>query len=206
MSYYTVHRKLKDTRGRASSLDCYLCGKRARDWAYQHTSSDEKVDLRTGRVYSDDPRDYEPMCRACHRQRDLLKQESVRSAAAAVGKRVGDASAKRWLEDPEAAHAQRSAAGKIGIQAAHKTIREDPILREKHAAGARRNGVKARAALAEKLNDPVEGARIRARQSEGAKRGGTAQRVKCLTCGAEMNIPSLARHQKARGHSGREKV
>ena len=84
--------------------------------------------------------------------------------------------------------------------------KRDPKFLERHAEGARRNGVKARAALAAMQSDPVEGARIRARQAEGAKRGGAAQRVKCLTCGAEMNIPSLARHQKARGHSGREKL
>lgn len=201
MSYYTVHRKLKDTRGRASSLDCYLCGKRARDWAYQHTSSDEKVDPRTGRVYSDDPRDYEPMCRACHRQRDLLRQESVRSAAEAGGKRVGEATAKRWRENPEAAHAQRSAAGKIGIRAAHERIREDPELREKHAAGARRNGVKARAALRKKLDDPEESARIRALQSGGGRRGGGTKR-RCLACGVEMNAGAMGMHQKHSGHTG----
>lgn len=89
-----------------------------------------------------------------------------------------------------------------------KTVwaKRDPEFLKRHAEGARRNGVKARSALREMFDDPVEGARIRARQSEGAKRGGAAQRVKCLTCGAEMNIPSLARHQKARGHSGREKL
>src|SRR5690625_1200652 len=65
--------------------------------------------------------------------------------------------------------------------------KRDPEFLRRHAEGARRNGVKARAALRDMLDDPVEGARIRAQQSEGAKRSGGLQRCRCLDCGAVMN-------------------
>ena len=89
-----------------------------------------------------------------------------------------------------------------------KTVwaKRDPEYLVRHGKAIRRNGVKARAALAEKLNDPVEGARIRARQSEGARRGGCSQKRRCLECGVEMNAPAMGRHQNTSGHAGWEKV
>ncbi len=68
ISYKGAHLRTKDHRGPARDYKCQ-CGRQARDWAYVYRSDRERVELQgehAGRRYSPDPKDYEPMCRACH--------------------------------------------------------------------------------------------------------------------------------------------
>lgn len=53
----TLHKRLYRKHGKASAHKC-KCGKKATDWAL------------VGRKYSDDIKDYKPMCRLCHVQMD----------------------------------------------------------------------------------------------------------------------------------------
>jgi hypothetical protein len=66
--YGTVHIRLRNERGAASSHECVSCGAAARDWAYQHGAPDERVE--DGKPYSLNLDYYAPMCRDCHRQFD----------------------------------------------------------------------------------------------------------------------------------------
>lgn len=66
--YQRAHTNLKRVRGKASEHTC-PCGKPARDWAYQFTG--ETIREADGsRPYSNNPDDYEAMCRSCHIQFD----------------------------------------------------------------------------------------------------------------------------------------
>lgn len=71
--YETAHSRIRRTRGRAAECVCIACGEQAKDWAYNHNEPDPRaVTDHKGRVYSDDPSFYVPMCRPCHRALDVL--------------------------------------------------------------------------------------------------------------------------------------
>jgi len=95
-----------------------------------------------------------------------------------------------------------------GVERGWATVWANPSAEflENHARGARENGVVARTRLAVLQADPTEGARIRARQSEGGKVGGCSRVRRCLSCGREMNAAVMGRHQKTSGHTGLEEV
>lgn len=195
MSYYTAHRKLKDTRGRASSLDCCQCGGRARDWAYQHTSSDEKVDPQTGRVYSDDPRDYEPMCRACHISLDNLKTPHVGSARREGARRSAEKlTALRRSDSPDGDRLR--SVSRENAKTWNAKVREhrerdpefDAKMREHHT----RLGI---------ANIPV----LQKAWSKPGPRGSTKtnkMRRVCVDCGKESSPGPMSLHLSKTGHSG----
>lgn len=70
-AYVTAHERVRRVRGKASGYPCTRCPSPAYDWAYNNDSPDPeaKTDHR-GRVYSDSPGFYIPMCRRCHRNFD----------------------------------------------------------------------------------------------------------------------------------------
>lgn len=67
VGYLGARFRLYKVRGKASEHTC-PCGKKARDWAYDHSDAEEKV-VGTGRLagiaYSLDPAHYVAMCRKC---------------------------------------------------------------------------------------------------------------------------------------------
>lgn len=72
VKYGTVHRQLRQARGKASEYPCLNCGNPAEQWAYDHEDSDELTEVRLVRgstvvvAYSLDLTHYDPLCRACH--------------------------------------------------------------------------------------------------------------------------------------------
>lgn len=78
----------------------------------------------------------------------------------------------------------------------------DPEFLKNNREAAIKNGVGARARLAELQEDPEAGPRIRSRQSAGGKSGGCAQKRRCLQCGVVMLAAPMGRHQKTSGHAG----
>lgn len=81
--YRTVHFQLKVERGAARSHSC-SCGKPASDWAYQHSSENEKICLESGRRYSENLWDYAAMCRSCHTVLDLVGHPRTTGHSAAI--------------------------------------------------------------------------------------------------------------------------
>lgn len=76
--YAGTHRNVKRLRGPASDHTCIECGEQAQEWAYMGGGGDWELttrpDLRRehpGLKYSLDPDHYEPMCKRCHRRKDL---------------------------------------------------------------------------------------------------------------------------------------
>lgn len=176
-SYQQVHNRLRLERGRASEYTCE-CGSPAKDWAFQHTGAALR-DPATGRWYSEDPDDYSPMCRSCH-----FKLDTPHSHAEFL----------RMKEDSE--HLSR--AGKNRAASYWGRYSKDADLRERHAAGARANGVAAREALAKKHREDPE---LRKRQTAALK-----TRVKCLACGMVSSPGGIGTHQKHTNHEGVEKA
>ena len=71
--YITAHERIRGTRGKAVGYACSSCSSRADEWAYNHDSPDPNaVADGIGRVYSNDPSFYKPMCRPCHRLYDVM--------------------------------------------------------------------------------------------------------------------------------------
>lgn len=75
--YSAAHRRIRDTRGRASEHDCIDCGRQAAEWSYRGGSALEMTERRsTGHggfvvvPYSPDPMDYDPRCKSCHNRYD----------------------------------------------------------------------------------------------------------------------------------------
>lgn len=68
ISYRGLHARLVRARGAASAHQC-ACGKRAGQWAYDHTDPDQ-LHSPGGSPYSLDIRRYRPMCRSCHMTMD----------------------------------------------------------------------------------------------------------------------------------------
>jgi hypothetical protein len=93
-AYDAIHRRLSRERGRAADHPCTRCGAQAAEWALQGDS--ELVD--GGLRYSENPGDYAPMCRSCHR---ILDQSfDVRNLGA-----VGAAAIVQKLKDDPIFHA-----------------------------------------------------------------------------------------------------
>lgn len=77
-SYGAVHRRCTALWGPASQHSCVQCGKSAHEWAYDGTDPSELyhdsdfIDaVRSILPYSLFPEFYMPMCKSCHKQRDM---------------------------------------------------------------------------------------------------------------------------------------
>lgn len=69
-----AHRRVYDSRGKASQYACVGCGGDAQEWAYDHRDPDEVYDPDYyGRkvTYSLKPEHYQPMCIPCHADYDV---------------------------------------------------------------------------------------------------------------------------------------
>ena len=124
---------------------CVSCGEQAQEWSFQYPPG---WSVR----YSDDPNDYAPMCRSCHRKFDLevdpilagslapLISSNPRTGAeyAHLG---GAAYARKASEDPELA----SRIGRLGAAALHAKSAADPELARKLQEVRRANGGRKRA-------------------------------------------------------------
>ncbi len=195
MTYYTVHDRLRRTRGKATSLECVQCGERARDWAYQHTSSDEKIDPRTGRVYSEDPSAYDPMCRKCHISLDNLKTPHVGSARREGARRSAEKLTALRRSDSSEGDRLRGVS-RENAKTWNTKVREhrerdpefDAKMREHHV----RLGV---------ANIPV----LQKAWSKPGPRGSTKtnkMRRVCADCGKESSPGPMSLHLSKTGHSG----
>lgn len=70
--YVSAHRRVRDVRSKATAYACDTCGGPADEWAYNHDAPDPNaITDQQGRVYSNDPSFYKPMCRPCHRSYDV---------------------------------------------------------------------------------------------------------------------------------------
>lgn len=80
VTYESIHRKLRVTRGKASEHVCTECPSQAAEWAYNNASPEEMTELRTYKngplriAYSPRIEDYDALCKPHHRQRDALKR------------------------------------------------------------------------------------------------------------------------------------
>lgn len=77
-SYFAVHLRIKARRGSAGLHEC-PCGKRAKQWAYNHAAVDELFE--EGMPYSANLNDYTPMCVSCHKKLDMAHVAEARAAA-----------------------------------------------------------------------------------------------------------------------------
>ena len=90
MSYWTVHNRLRETRGRASEYLCIACGSRACEWALQPSCTAPLISTSgtgIGCPYSEDLNDYAPMCRSCHSLLDA--DDRVRAWGRTLGNTYG---------------------------------------------------------------------------------------------------------------------
>lgn len=71
--YEAAHQRIKRWRGAAKELQCVNCLEPASDWAYSGLCPNERVEQVRAYLlaYSDDPEQYEPMCRQCHMRKDV---------------------------------------------------------------------------------------------------------------------------------------
>jgi hypothetical protein len=73
VGYGGLHERINRERGSATAHACQRCGRRAEEWAYDHSDPNEKQDAKR-RVYSLDPMRYEPLCALCHRRADRKRR------------------------------------------------------------------------------------------------------------------------------------
>lgn len=89
-TYSTVHRRTRRWLGKASVYRCEQCGEQAKDWAYDGLDPEERTEVINGRamLYSLYTEHYVPLCRSCHRLKDLaMYRERHGIAAPEVRKR-----------------------------------------------------------------------------------------------------------------------
>jgi hypothetical protein len=76
-TYSAAHHRCRQLWGRVQQYPCVECGEPADDWAYDGTDStalrrtDDPVSVRTGLPYSRFPEFYMPLCKTCHKRRDM---------------------------------------------------------------------------------------------------------------------------------------
>lgn len=72
--YHAAHSRIVRERGPAANYSCAACRLRpAAEWSLRNGADpDEHYGVSNGSVcaYSDDPANYDPLCRPCHRYRD----------------------------------------------------------------------------------------------------------------------------------------
>lgn len=76
VGYVGAHHRVRALRGKASDYPCeHKCGKRAEDWAYDHSDPNELVATGgqlDGLAYSSTPDHYVPLCKLCHKAFDRV--------------------------------------------------------------------------------------------------------------------------------------
>lgn len=83
-TYEAAHFRVAYFRGKATDQQCAFCGKRATDWAYDHTDPAElprRTDPALGKLhgpYSVDLNRYIPLCKSCHKLFDLKMGKKTR--------------------------------------------------------------------------------------------------------------------------------
>lgn len=72
LGYMAMHGRVREIRGRAPDYTCVRCGRRAYEWAYDHSDPNELIYTQgTARLpFSRDVNRYMPMCRSCHSRFD----------------------------------------------------------------------------------------------------------------------------------------
>ena len=71
VGYIGLHGRIRSQRGLASLLSCQHCGRRAAQWAYDHTCPDERAS--EDGPYSINIMRYIPLCVSCHKRFDLSR-------------------------------------------------------------------------------------------------------------------------------------
>lgn len=66
IKYESVHTRVRRYRGPAVNHSCQHCGSTAKDWAYDRTDVNERIDPETGFPYSTNLARYIPLCKPCH--------------------------------------------------------------------------------------------------------------------------------------------
>ena len=172
-TYKKVHNDLSEKRGLAASHLC-VCGKIARFWAYQYSDSSPSID-QAGRLFSENPDCYAPMCAGCHRRLDLSADPRVRESARKEGKRMGDAHTLRMLSDTEFAARRKAENSKTMLR-----INTSPEYAE--VMRAAREKARIGAAAAAVLTN--------------------RRRRQCTICGLTTTPAALGSHFRFSGHSG----
>lgn len=202
-SYRDVHLRLYRIRGRASEYLC-PCGRIAKDWSYQYSSSTPLFEEARGRsmVYSEDiDNDYKPLCRSCHVRFDMEHDPYLRKYRESNGKKVGDQRKEFFQSGSVEAFDQLSRAGKLGSYRLWSERREDPQFRERHSKAASENSIKARAALRLARESDPEHSKNSTRAMVEYNRLAAKGR-ECIECGKISNPPGMSSHQRSSGHSG----
>lgn len=73
IKYVMAHRRVSIYFGKASEHICIACGEIASEWSYVGNSPFERVQDHGGYLVKYSPRstDYEPLCKRCHRHKDI---------------------------------------------------------------------------------------------------------------------------------------
>lgn len=204
-------------------------------WAYQYTAGRAEQKDPKGRRYSTNPqRDYLPMCSRCHMKFDAMNEERIREAFSASGKRLAERNARRretdpsygeWLNergnalateinrrrenDPDYRERLRQIRSGIGTTASERLkgmYRNDPTSKERRVSANARNMSKLQKM---KETDPVFASMVREKETENGRRQArllASMRVRCSPCGMESSPAGIGVHQKASGHSGKERI
>lgn len=71
-NYFRAHQRVRELRGAARVHRCITCRRKATAWSYSHQrASLLKLKVyRDGRMYSNDPTEYDPRCNRCHYRYD----------------------------------------------------------------------------------------------------------------------------------------
>jgi len=119
-------------QGSAADQGSCPCGSPAREWAYQYSAIDERVEEETGRKFSLDPSDYVAMCIPCHRRLDHQKDpEQHRGKAESARQRM-----IAMNQDPQY-HEQRMERGRENGRKRIAAMREAGTLSEWTSKGGK---------------------------------------------------------------------
>ena len=79
-TYIGAHHRCRALWGSSQQHPCIECGEPAEDWAYDGTDPTELYDTRNDWVvaYSRFPEFYMPMCKPCHKERDVERRQAER--------------------------------------------------------------------------------------------------------------------------------
>lgn len=78
VSYRAMHKRVETERGPAAQHHCIDCSAPAQQWAVRHDQADaERSQGGYSMPISVDVQAYDPMCRSCHRKRDIAARASA---------------------------------------------------------------------------------------------------------------------------------